>query len=224
MLIDKEQIFKNLSDSVVNMEEEETSMLANKVVEEKIDAYEAIEKGLSDGMNRAGKLFEEEEYFVPELLMCSDAMYAGLNILKPYLKKAENENKYKVVIGVVEGDTHDIGKNLVKLMLETAGFEIIDLGRDVPAQKFIDEAKDAGADIIAISSLMTTTMDTMEEVIKILKKDNMRHKFKVMVGGGPVSQNFADKIGADGYSINASEAVRLAKRLVGAEIIKEVIA
>lgn len=224
MSISKEEIFKKLSDSVVNMEEEETSELANKVVEEKIDAYEAIDKGLSDGMGRAGKLFEEEEYFVPELLMCSDAMYAGLNILKPHLKKVDSGDKYKVVIGVVEGDTHDIGKNLVKLMLETSGFEILDLGRDVPAQKFVDEAKNSNADIIAISSLMTTTMDTMEEVIKILQKDNVRNDFKVMVGGGPISQNFADKIGADGYSVNASEAVRLAKHLVGTEVSNEVIA
>ena len=224
MTCNKEEIFKKLSDSVVNMEEEEALDLAKKVVEEKIDAYEAIEKGLSDGMNRAGKLFEEEEYFVPELLMCSDAMYSGLNILKPHLKKVENGRKSKIVIGVVEGDTHDIGKNLVKLMLETSGFEIIDLGRDVPAQKFVDEAKNNDADIIAISSLMTTTMDIMEEVIKILEKENVRDSFKVMVGGGPISKNFADKIGADGYSVNASEAVRLAKHLVGVEIADEVIA
>lgn len=224
MTCNKEEIFKKLSDSVVNMEEEEALDLAKKVVEEKIDAYEAIEKGLSDGMNRAGKLFEEEEYFVPELLMCSDAMYSGLNILKPHLKKVENGSKSKIVIGVVEGDTHDIGKNLVKLMLETSGFEIIDLGRDVPAQKFVDEAKNNDADIIAISSLMTTTMDIMEEVIKILEKENVRDSFKVMVGGGPISKNFADKIGADGYSVNASEAVRLAKHLVGVEIADEVIA
>ncbi len=224
MTCNKEEIFKKLSDSVVNMEEEEALDLAKKVVEEKIDAYEAIEKGLSDGMNRAGKLFEEEEYFVPELLMCSDAMYSGLNILKPHLKNVENGRKSKIVIGVVEGDTHDIGKNLVKLMLETSGFEIIDLGRDVPAQKFVDEAKNNDADIIAISSLMTTTMDIMEEVIKILEKEKVRDSFKVMVGGGPISKNFADKIGADGYSVNASEAVRLAKHLVGVEIADEVIA
>ncbi|MHC6179675.1 corrinoid protein [Clostridium sp. JNZ X4-2] len=224
MSVNKEEIFKKLSDSVVNMEEEEALELAKKVVEEKIDAYEAIDKGLSDGMNRAGKLFEEEEYFVPELLMCSDAMYAGLNILKPHLKKAEDGTKYKVITGVVEGDTHDIGKNLVKLMLETSGFEIIDLGRDVPAQKFVEEAKNNRADIIAISSLMTTTMDVMEEVIKILQKENIRDSFKVMVGGGPISKNFADKIGADGYSVNASEAIRLAKHLVGAEVSEEITA
>lgn len=197
------------------MEEEETVILANEVVIEKYDAYEAIEKGLADGMERAGKLFEEEEYFIPELLMCSDAMYAGLDVLKPHLKAEGQGEKHKVVIGVVEGDTHDIGKNLVKIMLETSGFEVVDLGRDVPPRAFVEKAKEINAEIIALSTLMTTTMDGMAQVINFLKEDNVRDRFKVMIGGGPISQSFADKIGADGYSANAAEAVRLAKRLVG---------
>ena len=211
----KEELYKGLSDAVLNMEEEETVILANEVVIEKYDAYEAIEKGLADGMERAGKLFEEEEYFIPELLMCSDAMYAGLDVLKPHLKAEEQGEKHKVVIGVVEGDTHDIGKNLVKIMLETSGFEVVDLGRDVPPRAFVEKAKEINAEIIALSTLMTTTMDGMAQVINFLKEDNVRDRFKVMIGGGPISQSFADKIGADGYSANAAEAVRLAKRLVG---------
>ncbi|MDP4176836.1 MAG: corrinoid protein [Bacillota bacterium] len=211
----KEELLKALSKSVVDMDEEKTVEISNEVVEKEYDAYEAIDKGLSSGMEEAGKLFEEEEYFIPELLMCSDAMYAGLDILKPHIKVSEDENKYKVVIGVVEGDTHDIGKNLVKIMLETSGFEIIDLGRDVPPQKFVDTAKEAGAKIIVLSTLMTTTMEGMEKVIKILDSENIRKNYKVMVGGGPISQSFADKIGADGYSVNAADAVRLARRLVG---------
>jgi len=211
----KEELYKGLSDAVLNMEEEETVILANEVVIEKYDAYEAIEKGLADGMERAGKLFEEEEYFIPELLMCSDAMYAGLDVLKPHLKAEGQGEKHKVVIGVVEGDTHDIGKNLVKIMLETSGFEVVDLGRDVPPRAFVEKAKEINAEIIALSTLMTTTMDGMAQVINFLKEDNVRDRFKVMIGGGPISQSFADKIGADGYSANAAEAVRLAKRLVG---------
>lgn len=213
----KEELFKKLSDSVVEMEEEDTVEISNIIVNEKIDAYEAIEKGLSDGMERAGELFEEEEYFIPELLMCADAMYAGLNVLKPHIKVDNHSEKYKVVIGVIEGDTHDIGKNLVKIMLETSGFDVIDLGRDIPPQEFVDTAKKVEAKIICISTLMTTTMDGMSEVIKILHKENVRDNFKVMVGGGPISQSFADKIGADGYSVNAAEAVRLARKLVGRE-------
>ncbi len=213
----KEELLKEISDSVVEMQEEKTVELSNEVVKRDYDVYEAIEKGLSDGMERAGVLFEEEEYFIPELLMCSDAMYSGLEVLKPHLKIEEQDEKLKVVIGVIEGDTHDIGKNLVKIMLETSGFEVIDLGRDVPPQKFVDSAKELGAKIIALSTLMTTTMGGMGKVIDILKEENIRPDIKVLIGGGPISQAFANRIGADGYAPNASEAARLAKKLVEAE-------
>lgn len=213
MSVNKEELFKKISDAVVEMDEDEAVLLCKQVLEKKIDAYEAIIKGLSNGMERAGVLFEREEYFVTELLMCSDAMYAGIEILKPYLKKTDNECKYKIVIGVIEGDTHDIGKTLVKLMLEASGFEVLDLGRDVPPIKFCEEAKRINAHIIVISNLMTTTMKRMKEVIQILQEENIRNKFKIMVGGGCISQGFADEIGANGYSENAVEAVRLAKRL-----------
>jgi dimethylamine corrinoid protein len=213
----KEVLFQKLSDAVLEMETENTVMYAEEVIENGIDAFEAIDKGLSNGMNRAGQLFEEEEYFVPELLMCSDAMYAGLGILKPHIKLSTSADRFKVVIGVIKGDTHDIGKNLVKLMLETSDFDVIDLGRDVPPADFVRRAKEESASIICISTLMTTTMDGMSEVIHILNTENIRNQFKVMVGGGPISQNFCDKIGADGYSVNAADAVRLAKKLAGAE-------
>jgi dimethylamine corrinoid protein len=212
---EKEKLFKKLSDAVVNMDEEETVLLSKKVVVDGYDAYEAIDKGLADGMDRAGKLFEEEEYFIPELLMCSDAMYAGLDVLKPHIRINNKVGKHRVVIGVVEGDTHDIGKNLVKIMLESAGFEVFDLGRDIPPIRFVEKAEEVNAKIIALSTLMTTTMDGMAEVINILNRQKIRDRYKVMVGGGPISQRFADKIGADGYSANAAEAVRLARRLVG---------
>lgn len=210
----KESMLKELSDSVVNMEEEKTVELSKMCIERGINAYEAIDKGLGDGMNRAGALYEEGEYYIPELLMCSDAMYAGINIIKPHLEKKEAEKKHKVVIGVVQGDTHDIGKNLVKIMMETEGFEVIDLGRDVPIRNFVDTAKEVEASIIVLSTLMTTTMDGMAEVVKILEKENLRDKVKVMIGGGPISQRFADKIGADGYTTDASKAAKFAKTLV----------
>lgn len=214
----KEILFKKLSDSVVDMDEEEAVAISKEVIAQEYDAFEAIDKGLSAGMEKAGELFEEEEYFIPELLMCSDAMYAGLDILKPHIKIDKNEVKLKVVIGVVEGDTHDIGKNLVKIMLETSGFDVIDLGRDVPPSIFVERAKEENANIIALSTLMTTTMDNMAEVIRILDKQNIREEFKIMIGGGPISQGFADKIGADGYSVNAAEAVRLARKLVTVQL------
>jgi dimethylamine corrinoid protein len=210
----KENLFKDLSDSVVEMNEERTIELAKLCIEKEIRAYEGIEKGLADGMNRAGQLYEEGEYYIPELLMCSDAMYSGINVLRPYLEKSETENRHKVVIGVVQGDTHDIGKNLVKIMMETEGFEVIDLGRDVAPKAFVEKAKEVGASIIALSTLMTTTMEGMAEVIKILEEENLRDKIKVMIGGGPISQSFADKIGADAYTTDASKAAKYAKTLV----------
>ena len=209
----KEQVIKDLSDGVVEMDEVKVIAAANRAVANRVDAYEAIEHGLSHGMERAGQLFEEEEYFVPELLICSDAMYAGLEILTPHIKAAEGIEKRKIVIGVIEGDTHDIGKNLVKIMLETSGFEIIDLGRDVPALRFVEKAKEVNADVIAISTLMTTTMSGMAEVIHSLTEQGIRDRFKVIVGGGPISKGFAERIGADGYAVNASSAVKLVKQI-----------
>jgi corrinoid protein of di/trimethylamine methyltransferase len=209
----EKELHQKLSDAVVGMDEEETARLSHQVVDVGYDAYEAIDKGLAHGMERAGALFEEEEYFIPELLMCSDAMYAGLDILKPHIKAGEAKEKFKVVIGVIEGDTHDIGKNLVKIMLESSGFLVYDLGRDIPPATFVEKALEYDADFIAISTLMTTTMSGMGAVVNILEERGVRDRFKVLVGGGPISQSFADKIGADGYSRNAAEAVRLAERL-----------
>ena len=220
MVADKDAIFKGLSNAVVEMDEVRSVALANEAIEKGIDAYEAIDKGLVHGMDRAGKLFEDEEYFIPELLMCSDAMYSSLEILKPHIKTNELGEKPKVIIGVVEGDTHDIGKNLVKIMLESSGFDIVDLGRDIAPAAFVDKAIEANAQIIALSTLMTTTMDGMGEVVKLLKERGVKDKIKVMVGGGPISQQFAERIGADGYSANAAGAVRLAKKLVGRELVE----
>ena len=170
------------------------------------------------GMNKASDLYDAEEYFVTDVLLCSDAMYAGLDVLRPHLPAVENTGDVKkAVIGVVEGDTHDIGKNLVKIMMDTAGFEMHDLGRDVPLAQFVDTAEEVGADIIAMSTLMTTTMPGMREVVSMLEERGIRGKYKVMVGGSPISQKFCDEIGADIYTSNAVEAVKAAKAAVGME-------
>jgi corrinoid protein of di/trimethylamine methyltransferase len=212
----EDKLFKALSDAVVGMEEDTARQLAVSAVDQRIDAYQAIDRGLVDGMGRAGDLFESEEYFIPELLLCSDAMYAGLDILRPHLKIEDaSQRRFKVVIGVVEGDTHDIGKNLVKIMLEASGFDVIDLGRDIPPQRFVDTAVSENADVIALSTLMTTTMDAMAEVVDSLQKKNLRERFKVIVGGGPISPVFADRIHADGYANSAPNAVKLVKQLAG---------
>jgi corrinoid protein of di/trimethylamine methyltransferase len=207
-------LIARLSDAVVAMDEDETIRLAHELLLQGIDPGQGIEAGLVDGMRRAGDLFEREEYFIPELLICSDAMYAGLRVLQPHLPRGAIERKKGIVVlGVVEGDTHDIGKNLVKVMLETAGFEVVDLGRDVPPAVFVERATATGAHLIGLSTLMTTTMGAMAEVIRLLDENHVRARIKVMVGGGPVSQQFANRIGADGYAANASGAVAVATRL-----------
>jgi len=211
----REDILKDLADSVLNMNEEKAEKTAREAIEAGMDAFDAINNGLVAGMNKAGELYEREEYFVPELLICSDALYLGLDILKPHLKRADDQKRIGCVIGVVEGDTHDIGKNLVKIMLDVSGFEIHDLGRNVPLASFIETAKEKDAQLICLSTLMTTTMDGMGAVIEMLKEEGIRDRFKVMIGGGPISQAFADQIGADGYSDNAAQAVALAKSLCG---------
>jgi corrinoid protein of di/trimethylamine methyltransferase len=215
MSISAEQLHEQLATAVVELDEDLTKQLAQQAVDLGFNAWDAVEHGLVAGMDRAGKLFDEEEYFIPELLLASDAMYAGLDILRPHIpKQNEGEQKVRVVIGVIEGDTHDIGKNLVRIMLDVGGFEVFDLGRDVPPQTFVDRAKEVGARIIAMASLMTTTMDGMAEVIRILEAEKIRDQFKVIVGGAPISQGFAKRIGADGYASRAPAAVQLAKRLV----------
>ena len=219
---ESERLHQELSDAVVAFDEDKVIEASREVIAQGLDAYEAIDQGLAHGMERAGKLFEEEEYFVPEILLCADAMYAGIDLLQPYIPQGSQRKKGRVVIGVVEGDTHDIGKNLVRIMLQAAGFEIHDLGRDVAPRRFVDTALEVQADIIAVSTLMTTTMDGMAEVIRILNRENVRGDFKIVVGGAPLSHAFARKIGADGYAANAIEATKLAHQLVAIHAAPEV--
>ena len=211
---EKGELFKDLMDGVLNMNEELVVQAAHEVVHEGYDAYEAINHGLIAGMTQAGVLFEKEEYFVPELLICSDAMYAGIEIPRPHIHKSQEQEKFRVVIGVMEGDTHDIGKNLVKIMMDAAGFEMHDLGRNVPLSGFVEKAKAVNAHLICMSTLMTTTMDGMAGVIEMLKEEGIRDSFKVLVGGGPISSGFAKKIGADGYADNAAGAVKISRELL----------
>ena len=211
----KEELLAKLSECVVEMEEEEVVDVAKEYIEAGYPAFDGIMDGLVVGMNKASDLYDAEEYFVTDVLLCSDAMYAGLEVLRPHLpENADAGEKPKAVIGVVEGDTHDIGKNLVKIMMDTAGFEMYDLGRDVPLDAFVDKAIEVNASIVCMSTLMTTTMVGMRTVIEKLQERGIRDKVKVMIGGSPISQKYADEIGADGYSTNAVEAVKLAKRLL----------
>ena len=215
-MADKQILLSQMAEAVVDMDEDLVEETATEYVNAGHDALEGITSGLSAGMEEVGHLYEEQEYYIPELLICSEVMYKGMDILRPHLNKVSTDDKVKLkaVVGVVEGDTHDIGKNLFKIMLETQGFEVFDLGRDVPPDEFIDKAKEVGANLIGMSTLMTTTMKNMEVTIEKLKEAGIRDSIVVMVGGGPISHDFAMKIGADGYEAEASRAAETAKQLV----------
>ena len=213
------ELLDGMRDSVLEMEEDDVSDLCSEYVEEGYDPLVGISDGLAPGMNRAGELYEEGEYYIPELLLCSDAMYAGIDVLRPHIPAHSDggDRKPVAVVGVVEGDTHDIGKNLFKIMLETEGFEVYDLGRDVPSDAFIEKVSETHADLLGMSTLMTTTMDNMRVVIEKLKEAGLRSDVVVMVGGGPISLRFANMIGADAYEADASTAAKTARRLVAAK-------
>ncbi len=208
----KQDILKRLRDAVVNYDEDAARQAAKEAVESGMDASDAIFSGLVSGMEEVGRLFEAQEYFVPELLMCADALYAGLDILKPHVKRLDLGVKGSVVIGTVEGDVHDIGKNIVKMMFDVAGFTVYDLGRDVPLDKFIEEQLRTDSDLVCLSAMMTTTMVGMKKVIDDLKARNPN--VKIMIGGAPVSQDIAEKWGADGYAKDASNALKDAINMV----------
>lgn len=172
-----------------------------------------LNEGMIVAMAEVGKLFEEGEYFVPEMLISAKAMQAGLGILKPRLVSDSYKSAGKIVVGTVKGDLHDIGKNLVSMMLEGAAFEIIDLGSDVPPQKFVDAVRENNADFVAMSALLTTTMPNMKTTIEALEEAGLRSKVKILIGGAPVTSHYANEIGADGFAPDASRAVALAKSL-----------
>jgi 5-methyltetrahydrofolate--homocysteine methyltransferase len=183
---------------------------------EGIPAETVLKDGLIAAMGEVGRLFEENEYFVPEMLVAARAMQGGLMLLKPHLADAGAASAGKVIVGTVKGDLHDIGKNLVAMMLEGSGFEVIDLGTDVTPDKFVKAVMEHKPQVVGMSALLTTTMPTMTGTIKALEEAGLREHVKVMIGGAPVTDGFAKQIGADGYSPDASSAVRLAKSLVGA--------
>jgi len=211
----KIDIFAELSGAVVNLDEDKAIRLCKEGLAKGIDANKLISRGLAKGMEIAGDRFEKSIYFIPELLLASDAMYAGLGIIKPALKRrnAPASNNAAIVIGVIEGDVHDIGKNIVKIMLEAAGYRMIDLGSDVPIQRFLDTAVKENAQMICLSSLVSTTMLRLGEVINLLTREGLRDRFTVMVGGACVSPSYARYIGADGYAPNAAAAVRKTRLL-----------
>lgn len=211
-----DEILQSIFDSIVDGDRDSTQSGVVQALEKGLSPQQILNEGLIAAMTRVGQLFEEGEYYVPEMLIAARAMQSGLAELKPRLVASGVQSVGKVAIGTVKGDLHDIGKNLVAMMLEGAGFEIIDLGADVDPGKFIDAVRLQQVDIIGMSALLTTTMTNMKVTIDALKDAGLRDQVKVLVGGAPVTEAFASQIGADGYSPDASSAVRKAKELLQA--------
>ncbi len=203
-----------VSETLQRGDAEKVEELVKKALEENLTPKKILEDGLIKGMDIIGTKFKKNEVYVPEVLIAARAMHAGMDILKPKLIETGVKNIGKVAIGTVKGDLHDIGKNLVKMMLEGAGFEVIDLGIDVSPDKFVEAVKEHKPNIIGMSALLTTTMVNMAEVIKALEAAGLRNKVKIMIGGAPITQNYTDQIGADGYSPDAASAVDKAKTFI----------
>ncbi len=210
--MNKEEVYKQISDAVVAFEEDKVRELSQRSLDEGLDPVETIVTGLSAGMLSAGKLFERHEYFVPEVLMCADAMQAGLDILRPLIRKESAEHRGQVVIGTVQGDVHDIGKNIIKLMLDVSGFLVHDLGKDVPLDRFAEEAERTGAEIVAMSALMTTTMMGMKKAVQRIRERNPH--VAVMLGGAPLRPEIVRLFGGDGYAETVSGVVEEAARMI----------
>ncbi|TAH75093.1 MAG: dimethylamine corrinoid protein 3 [Methanosarcina mazei] len=210
----KEELLQELADAVITCKKDAVLAAVEKAKGE-VDPSEIIENGLAAGMNEVGVRFERGKLFLPHVMMAADAMTAGVNALKDLMPEGSASSKMGVIVnGTVEGDVHDIGKSIVSTMLQSAGFEVHDIGRDVPIRNFIEKAKEVNADMIGLSALMTTTLPGQRDVIELLKEEGLRDKVKVMIGGAPATQAWADKIGADCYAENASEAVTKAKELL----------
>jgi len=205
---------REIADAVKAGRAKIVKQLVNAAVEEGMSAEVLLNEGLIVGMNELGEMFKNNEVYVPEVLVAARAMKAGTEILKPMLAAENVQSRGVVAIGTVKGDLHDIGKNLVGMMLEGRGFTVVDLGVDVTAEMFIDAIQNKGAKIIGISALLTTTMSNIGETIKELEKAGLRDQVKVMIGGAPVTQGFADEVGADGYSADAASASDLAIKLM----------
>jgi len=205
---------QDLADAIIKGDNTSSKEIAEKLVADGVSATEVLNEGMMPGMEVVGRKFKANEMYIPEVLIAARAMHAAMDIIKPLLTETGEEGKGSVVIGTVQGDLHDIGKNLVGMMLEGGGFTVVDAGVDVPPEKYIEELKKSKAKVLGLSALLTTTMPGMKEVIEAVKADSGMSNVKIMVGGAPLTQEYADSIGADGYAPDASSAVDLANDLM----------
>ncbi|MEM2178701.1 MAG: corrinoid protein [Candidatus Methanomethylicaceae archaeon] len=215
----KNQVLREIKESIIEIANiEDVNKLINEALKSGIDPIDIINT-LNEALEEVGKKYENGEYFLAELMMAGYLASQIVAALKPYLVKIRRETLGKIVFGTVKGDIHDIGKNIVIMMLQAAGFEVIDLGVDVPAEKFIDALINEGANVLCMSALLTSTMYEIKNVIDTLKRNNLRDKVKIVIGGRPITKDFANEVGADGYAEDAVKAVKVIKELIG---IKEV--
>lgn len=212
-LTEKTELFDEISNALLALDRERVLELTKQVLAQKIDPVEAIEKGFAKGMEVLGELFEKREIYIAELAYAAAAMEDAMAILEPEIlrKEVKRSSRQRILIGTVEGDIHSLGKNLVRTMLMTAGFEVIDLGTDVHPQEFVEKVKELNPVVVSLSALMTTTMLNQHKVIRELERNGLRNRVKILIGGAPVTDKFAKEIGADGYGENAINAVRLVK-------------
>ena len=206
--------YQELADAILTGDNVKSKKVTQDLVDKKIPAGEILSEGLIAGMDVVGRKFKANEMYIPEVLIAARAMHAAMDILKPLLAQTGAPTKGIAIIGTVQGDLHDIGKNLVSMMLEGAGFTVVDIGVDIPAEKFVEAAKENKADIVGLSALLTTTMPAMKEIIDAVRKDPATKNVKVIIGGAPLTQEYADSIGADGYAADASSAVDISEQLL----------
>ena len=209
-------VLQQISENLQKGDDKTVAELTQKAIDDGVSAIEILNDALLAGMDVVGQRFGANEIFLPEVLLSARAMNAGMDLIKPLLVAADVQSLGKVVIGTIKGDLHDIGKNLVGIMLRGAGYEVIDLGADVAAERFVETAESEEANVIGLSALLTTTMSGMKDVVELVKSKGLEGKVKVIVGGAPLSQAFADDIGADGYGYDASNAVDIVKGLAAA--------
>ena len=209
------EILQQISESLQRGEHEQVAELTRQAIDADLSATQILNDGLMAGMDVVGQRFGAHEIFLPELLLAARAMNAGIDLLKPLFVGGEMPTQGKVVIGTVKGDLHDIGKNLVGIMLKGAGYEVVDVGSDVEADVFVDAAEKEGASVVGLSALLTTTMTGMKEVVELVKSRGLQDKVKIVVGGAPLSKEFADEIGADAYGYDAGNAVDIVKEMMG---------
>lgn len=209
---------QEISEALIVGNADKVRELTEKALAEGVSPGAVIDGALIPGMNEVGRRFKANEFYVPEVLIAARAMQAGTDIVRPLLAEGDIKAPGKVVIGTVKGDLHDIGKNLVVMMLQGAGFEVVDMGIDTPAEEFIATTKEAKPDIVAMSALLTTTMIQMRSTIEAFREAGLRNQVKIMIGGAPITQRYADEIGADGYAPDAASAVDTAKELLGISV------